>query len=122
MKVRNINIEIKSFDKLLGEVRDVMEKIQDDKPVKPKKETLSFPSIDEFRRFFTNKRLELLKTINHHNPQSVYQLAKLVKRDIKSVNTDLEILKDVGLVDLKKTKKRVTPNSKYDKLIIEVVL
>ncbi len=66
--------------------------------VKPWK-GIGFPNITEFRRCFTDKRIELLKAIKKHEPESVYALAKLLKRDYKNVYDDVKYLADLGLID-----------------------
>ena len=71
MKIKDIKIKIKTMDEMLDETAKVMKKLQKEEKVKSGKETLNFSSIDEFRRFFTNKRLELLKTINKKEPNKV---------------------------------------------------
>ena len=54
---------------------------------------------------------------------SVYELAKLLKRDIKNTHDDVQILAGLGLVDLIKTKEgreRNTPVVNYEKILLEI--
>jgi predicted transcriptional regulator len=46
--------------------------------------------------------LKLLKT---HSPESIYQLAKILKRDLKSVRSDIKTLERFGFIDYVSKKK-----------------
>ena len=54
---------------------------------------ISFESIEGLRNALTRKRLEVLSAVRHKKPNSIYELSKILHRDIKSVNTDLKVLK-----------------------------
>lgn len=122
MKVKNINIEVKSIEETLNEAKEVMEKMREGQLVK-KKESISFSNIDIMRKVLTNKRLELIKTIKKYKPKSIYQLAKIVKRDSKSVNVDLKILSNLGMVDLKsreKGRENIVPRVDYEEIDVAI--
>ena len=73
----------------------------------------------------TPKRLELLRTVKEKRPQSVYELARLMNRDLKNVTQDLAFLERLDLVELKKTKDKrakTTPSVDYDKILREIVV
>jgi predicted transcriptional regulator len=59
-----------------------------------------FASIEEVRNFLTRGRVALLRTIRSRHPGSIYELAKMVNRNLKSVQTDLKVLEEHGLVRL----------------------
>ena len=124
MKVKNIVIEVKSVEDTLKEVKGVMEKIKEGKSVK-KKKSISFNNIDTMRKVLTNRRLELIKAIKKYKPKSIYQLAKIVKRDSKSVNTDLKILSNLGMMDLKskeKGRENIVPSVDYEKIDVAIAI
>lgn len=124
MKVKNINIEVKSIEETLNEAKEVMEKVGEGKLVK-KKESISFSNIDIMRKVLTNKRLELIKTIKKYKPKSIYQLAKIVKRDSKSVNIDLKILSNLGMVELKTTedgRENIVPRVDYEEIDVTIAI
>ena len=55
--------------------------------------------------------------------RQVYELSKIVKRDLKNINSDLELLRDMGLVSMSKARKgreRVIPRVNYDKIQLEI--
>ena len=127
MKVKNITVDIKPLKDVLKEAAEVMGKIKKGKAVKPRK-GLSFGNVESFREFFTPKRIELLQVIRHKHPKSVYELAKLTNREIKSVVTDIKILEKYGLIDTKrlavkgKAGYRVMPIFDYDKLTVDIAM
>ena len=127
MKVRNITVEIKPLKDALKEAASIMGEIKEGKRIRPKK-GLSFGSVDSFREFFTPKRIELLQIIKHKHPSSIYELAKLANREIKSVVIDLKILEKYGLIDTKKvtvkgkTGYKIMPIFDYDKLTVDIAM
>jgi len=122
MKIRNIKITIKSDKKLFTEVKEVWEKLEKGEKVK-KHEGVSFESLEAMRKVLTGERLRILKTIKKEHPSSIYELAKLLKRDIKNTFADVQFLAQAGLIELKKTKddrERTTPRVNYDKILLEI--
>ena len=124
MNVKNIFVEIRTLDESLRDFADTYKKLAAGKRV-PKKELLSFESVDVLRKFLTPKRLELLKLIRQEKPNSIYQLAKLAKRDVKSVSTDVNVLADIGMIDRTKSKAKretITPRVNFDKIRVEIAI
>lgn len=118
MRVKKVTIEITDKQKIYHEFKTMAAAVMRGEKVRPK-EVISFANIEVFRRFFTENRLNLLKVIKKEKPESIYTLAKLVKRDFKNVHQDLQILKDFGLVELtkdQKNKKRLKPSLLYSGL------
>lgn len=81
---------------------------------------LSFPSYEVLGKIITGPRLELLSAIKNHNPQSIQELARIVKRDIKNVHGDVKILVEYGLIDLKSNgpRKASLPIAKFTEFLI----
>ncbi len=100
-------IVIKSREEFNKEVLDAAKKIDKGEKVKSLKGQ-SFESLEAVRVFLTEKRLELWRTIRDKAPNSLVELARLVKRDYKDVHQDVSILVEVGLVDLRKPKNAKT--------------
>ena len=122
MKVKNIKIEIKSGDELFREVKDVWEKTEKGETLK-KREGIYFENLAAMRKVLTENRLKILKTIRKEHPSSIYELAKLLKRDVKNTFDDIHFLAEIGLVELKKTKEgreRNTPFVNYEKILLEI--
>lgn len=122
MKIKKIDIGIKGLRESLKDFAETWKKLESGKKVK-KEEGIYFDSIDNMRAVLTNNRLLILKTIRERHPRSVYELAKMLSRDLKNVNQDLKILAEIGLVTLEKSetdKKRVIPHVDYSKILLEI--
>lgn len=122
MKVKKIDIGIKGLKESLKDFADAWKKLDSGKDVK-KEEGIYFNSIDTMRSVLTNNRLFILKVIREQKPKSVYELAKIVRRDLKNVNQDVKLLADIGLVTLEKVdtdKKRIIPHVDYAKILLEI--
>lgn len=122
MKVKNIRLEIKSEDEFSNEAKGVMKKLSKGVNVRAKS-IISFESLGVMRKFITDERLRVLKTIKKYQPSSVYELAKILKRDIKNVSNDVNYLESIDLLEVKRTTKgrsKSTPLVKYDKILLEI--
>jgi predicted transcriptional regulator len=122
MRVRDIKISIKSDEDIYKEVKDVVKKIERGEKVK-KHEGISFEDMDTMRKVLSDERLRILKTIRKDHPQSIYELAKLLHRDVKNTFDDVQFLAGAGLVDLKKTKdgrEKTTPTVNYDRILLQI--
>lgn len=124
MRVKRVKIGIKSLKDVLEETKEAMEKLELGEKIKPEK-GLYFESIEGFRKALTPKRLELLHFIREKQPGSIQELARLTKRDIKSVATDITILEGLGLIDMKRKKegrRESTPTVNYNKISLEIAV
>lgn len=66
----------------------------------PKKEPEKETIVSQLRLLFSEEKAILVKTIREGNPVSIYGLAKLLKRDFKSVRQDLMVLEQFGVIKL----------------------
>lgn len=68
----------------------------------------NFEGIHALRQILSNEKARILHTIKAKKPSSIYGLAKILKRDFKSVNEDIKLLEQFGFIDLiaEKTGKR----------------
>ena len=122
MRVKNIKIGIKSEDELFKEVKETWEKVEKGEKM-AKHEGLYFENLEAMRKVLTENRLKILKIVKKEHPSSIYELAKMLKRDVKNTFDDIQFLANVGLVELKKTKEgreRNTPIVNYDKILLEI--
>ncbi len=125
MRIKNVKIGIRSLEEGLGEFAKVAEAIERGESPKKKRQSVYFENIDTMRKVLTDKRLTLLKAIKEKHPSSIYELAKIAGRNFKNVSDDLKYLAEIGLVELKKSKKdriRVTPTVSYDKILLEIAV
>lgn len=124
MNVKKINIGIKSLNESLKDFADTWKELESGKKIK-KEEGIYFESIDAVRSVLTNNRLLILKTIKEKHPKSIYELSKILGRNLKNVNQDLDMLFRIGLVELKKEKtdkNRVIPFVNYNEIMFAIPL
>ena len=86
-----------------------------------------FTSIEAARNLLTPSRLALLRAIRTKRPGSVYELAKLVGRNLKNVQDDLGILERYGLVRLSRGrragKRKVTiPEALFGEIALKIAI
>src|SRR3989338_5503535 len=60
----------------------------------------NFEGISALRKLLSNERARILHTIKTKKPGSIYELAKLLKRDFKSVSDDIKLLERFGFLDM----------------------
>ncbi len=116
-------IRIKSRDEFNAELRSVAHALDHGKPSKAVKGEY-FESLTAVRSVLTDKRLELWRTIRDKKPDSISILAETVGREFRGVYRDLLFLKNLGLINFKKSKGKrgdlQTPISLVDELLLAV--
>lgn len=67
-----------------------------------------FEGIAFLRKLLSNEKARLMHTIKTKKPGSIYELAKMLERDLKSVNNDVKLLEKFGFIEMiaEKTGKR----------------
>lgn len=67
-----------------------------------------FEGISLLRKLLSNEKARLLHVIRKNNPNSIYKLARILKRDFKSVCGDIKTLEKFGFIEMiaEKTGKR----------------
>ncbi|MBS3165224.1 hypothetical protein J4439_07385 [Candidatus Woesearchaeota archaeon] len=120
-----LQIRIKPLKEVLDDFEATYEAVRQGREVTPRR-ILSFENVEEFRAFFTERRLELLRTIRRRNPRSVYALAHMLGRDLKSVRTDLALLARLGVVRFSRarrgTRYRKIPHVDFDRVVLEMAV
>jgi predicted transcriptional regulator len=119
MEIKKIKIGIKSTEQLFKGFAETFKQAQRGEPVE-KKEGIFFENVTALRAFLTPRRIELIRAIHQEKPESAYELAQLVQRDVKSVMTDLVVLESLGLVELQKEEGKVHPLVEYDAVQVEI--
>jgi len=125
MKVKRVRIGIAPPGRIFKEARESIGRIEAGKKMKPETDWVYFADVREVGKVLTPKRLEILRSIHEHQPESVRALAELTGRNVKNVADDLDLLASLGLVDMETrpgagTKK--APRVRYETLTLEVHL
>ena len=59
-----------------------------------------FEGLTLLRRLLSNEKAKLLHTVKKRNPGSIYELAKMLGRNFKSVSDDIKLLEKFGFIDM----------------------
>jgi predicted transcriptional regulator len=94
---RTLTIRIRSTGEAFEGFRRAFKRVEAGRLVSPR-EGIYFASIEAARNLLTPGRLALLRAVRAGRPGSIYELAKMVGRDLKNVQTDLGVLETYGLV------------------------
>ncbi len=88
------------------------------------KSNYDFEGISALRSLLSNEKARILHVIKNKTPSSIYALSRILKRDFKSVNEDLSVLKRFGFIDFQPEtsgkRKRLKPLLVADSINIEV--
>lgn len=88
------------------------------------KSDYNFEGLSALRQLLNNEKARILHVIKNHEPKSIYELAKKLKRNFKPVFEDIKLLERFGFIELieERTKNRIRhkPEIAVDKIIIEV--
>ena len=95
--MKTVTFTIEPFTESLNRFKETFKAVQAGRHVEPQ-EIVGFTSLEAARNFLTRERLALLRTIRIRHPGSLYELARMVKRDFKNVQQDIGILERHGLV------------------------
>jgi predicted transcriptional regulator len=106
---KTLTIEIRPLTGMLEDFREAFAAAEQRRPFR-RREGVYFTSIEAARNFLTRERLGLLRVIRTRHPRSIYDLAKIVDRDLKNVQQDVRLLERHGLIHL--TEKRRGRRSK----------
>src|SRR3989344_2815667 len=73
------------------------------------KSDYNFSGLTALRQLLNNEKARMLHVIKTQNPNSLYDLAKKLGRNFKSVTDDIKLLERFGFIELteEKTKKRI---------------
>jgi predicted transcriptional regulator len=103
MKVKKIKVQIKSLDNALDEFVHVAKQVEKGHKPKAKKATY-IADAETARAIFTESRLKVIHAIKAKAPKSIYELAKVLKRDFKNVYDDVVFLAEIGILGIQEAK------------------
>jgi len=123
---RTLTIQIKSTADALSGFRDTFKAVEAGRRV-ARHEGVYFTSIEAARNLLTRNRLALLRAIRNERPGSIYELAKVVGRDLKNVQQDLHVLEAYGLVQMSRGhgagKRKVTvPRALFEAIALKIAI
>lgn len=125
MRVKRVKIGVARPGAIFKEAQATIGHIEAGKRTRPQTGWIYFSDVREVGKVLTSKRLEILKAIRDHHPESVRALAELTGRNIKNVADDLALLASLGLVELEARGgpgRKKAPRVRYEALTLEVHL
>lgn len=80
-------------------------------------------SKEELTQIFTNRRIELIEAIKNqgNRPKTMSELSKTLDRELSAVQRDLSALEDLGIVELEKNGREVTPRIDKEFLVLPLM-
>jgi predicted transcriptional regulator len=123
---KTLTIQIKSAGEALEGFRQTFKAVEAGRRVN-RREGAYFTSIEAARNLLTPNRLGLLRAIRVKRPNSIYELAKLVGRNLKNVQDDLRLLEHYGVVQMThgrgvgKRKVRV-PRTEFAEIALKIAI
>lgn len=125
IRIKNVSIGIKSLEQGGKELVEAVEAHQRGLPCRKPEADLYVESLETLLHVLTPKRYELLRLIRRLEPESVYQLARAAKRDLKNVQHDVDLLARMDMIELSRSnarRKRVIPRVGYDRLQLQIAI
>jgi predicted transcriptional regulator len=125
--MKTVSFSIRPIDDVMDDVVETFEAARTGRRIpKGPREEVGFTSIEAARNFLTRERLTLLRTIRTRHPSSLYELAKIVERDFKNVQEDIQILERHGLVQIAKEprgrRKVKVPRVTFDEIALRIAI
>jgi predicted transcriptional regulator len=123
---KTLTIEIRPLSDLTDDFREGFKAAQQGRAFK-RREGVYFTSLEAARNFLTKSRIALLHAIRLKRPRSIYELAKMVDRDLKNVQQDVALLERHGLVKFtekrrgEKSKVRI-PEAPFDEIALRIAI
>ncbi len=96
---KTLTIQIRSAGEAIEGFRKTFKDVEAGRRV-TRRDGVYFTSIEAARNLLTPSRLTLLRAIRSKRPGSIYELAKIVGRDLRNVQDDLRLLEEYGLVQM----------------------
>jgi len=120
LKLKALNIIFSSHEAFISDVQDAL---FNDKNSSVLNESISFDSMETFKKVITPNKLQILIAISRTNPESINQLAKTLGRDYPHVLKDTKSLEVLGFIRIEETEgvsKQLTPKLIFDYDIMRV--
>ena len=118
MKIKPLNIVFESLDEFATRTKAQLKKaVLSGKAQLSPRNTICFASVAAYQQVMSDQKYAILATIYKHDPQSIYQLAKLLARPSQNVIRDCNALKGYGFITYEETgdgRKTKAPRLAFD--------
>lgn len=101
--MKTLTIALKTSDDLFEDAMEAMKEAMKKEVKKAPQYMITFTSPKDFDKFL--KHIKLIRVIKYLKPESVYELAKVMKVDVSNLNKSIQFLEDFEVIKIKVTKK-----------------
>jgi len=124
MKLRDVEIVVMSDEEYGEHLNQLFERVKRGEVHELAPHKIVARKAEDIGKILTRERLRLLMIIRENRPDSISELARMLKRKESNVHNDLTFLEGIGLLELKEGKNHVKkmPVVDYDSLHITVPL
>jgi predicted transcriptional regulator len=117
--MKKLIVSLKTSTTVLNDFKTALKESKKESKNENSKEhyEISFDNKREFNMFIRN--IDVLSFIIHNEPKSIYELAKLMNKDVSNLNKIILFYEKNGVIKLIKSKEGrsiTTPKVKYDKI------
>ena len=124
MKLKDVEIIVMSDEEYGEHLDQLFDRVKSGEIREPEPHKIVTRTAEDIGKILTHERLRLLHIIKEKKPESISELARMLKRKESNVHNDLTFLEGIGLLELKEGKNHVrkVPVVDYDALHITVPL
>jgi predicted transcriptional regulator len=97
--MKRLIISLKTSTEVLDDFKKAFRKIKDKKLIDTHFE-ISFDNKKDFNKFVKN--IDILTAVNHFHPKSIYELSKILNKDLSNMLKILKFYEDFGVIALEK--------------------
>ncbi len=101
--MKTLTIALKTSEDLFDDAIQAMKEAMKKEVKKAPQYKITFTSPKDFDKFL--KHIKLIRVIKCLKPESVYELAKVMKVDVSNLNKSIQFLEDFEVITVKTTKK-----------------
>ena len=100
--MKKLIVSMKSTEEAFSNFKRVASQIRKGRPPKTAHYEISFETKKDFNKFVKN--MYILMAILNYKPHSIYQLAKIIDRDLSNIKKVVAFFEDVGAIKIKEEK------------------
>jgi predicted transcriptional regulator len=116
---RDFRIEIKNLADMGKEFIKTWRDVEQGKASEAPIERVYFEDIKAFVKILTPRRIEMLKVLHKNGPLTIRALSRVLDRNYKNVHQDIQLLKNIGIVEETDSGLLAAP---FDKIVAEIRL
>jgi len=118
-KILVLTIKVEKPERVAKKLLKTLEKATFGETLK-EEQTITFPSVEKLFKILTPARWEIVKALQSREFRAIRDLAKFLGRDdYSNVWKDIQILNDLGIVEIEKTERGYRVYIPYERIVVE---